>query len=106
QALSSVVHAVPAEEWFGWQAPDPSHASGSSQSVSELSPHAVPADTLPPSTHAPEPQLSALTHSEAASPHDVPSAAWFDWHTPEPLHESGSSHSVSDPSPQGAPAEA
>jgi len=75
QALSSVVHAVPVEVWFGWQAPDPSQASGSSHSVSELSPHAEPADTNPPSTHEPEPQLSGLTHSEPASPHEVPSTA-------------------------------
>src|SRR4029453_8029599 len=55
QLVVAPPHGVPSGAGLPWQEPDPSHVSGSSQSVSEPSPHAVPADAKPLSVHPPDP---------------------------------------------------
>src|SRR6185436_17722339 len=67
------------------------------------SPHADPDETKPLSWQEPEEQVSWFTHSEPASPHELPSAAWLDAQAPEPSQLSGSSHSVSEESPHETP---
>src|SRR5436189_258341 len=96
-------HCVPSAAWFAPHEPEPLQVSGLSQADDEPSPHAIPDGTKPLSWHAPPRHVSWLMHWVPASPHCVPSAAWFEAHEPEPLHVSGLSHDDVEPSPHAVP---
>src|SRR5206468_2216677 len=96
-------HEVPSATWFTWQAPAPSHVSAASHEPLEASPHAVPAGLKPLSWHAPARHVSWFTHSVPASPHEVPSEAWFAWQLPAPSQVSAASHEPLDESPHAVP---
>src|SRR5206468_11041113 len=96
---------VPSAPWFTCQPPAPSHLPASPPRRSSDLPHAVPSALKPLSWHAPARHVSWFTHSVPASPHEVPSAAWFTWQLPAPSHVSAASHEPLDGSPHTVPAD-
>ena len=94
---------VPLATWFRWQVPDPLQVSAASDWALDELPQVVPEALNPLSWHAPARQVSWLVHAVPASPQLVPSATWFTWQVPAPLHVSAASHASLDPVPQAVP---
>src|SRR5207249_6463674 len=86
------------------QLPRPPPGRSSDLEPLDESPHAVPAGLKPLSWHAPARHVSWFTHSVPASPHEVPSEAWFASQLPAPSHVSAASHEPLDESPHPDPA--
>jgi Arc/MetJ family transcription regulator len=103
-APASARHTTDVGSLFTWQAPELLHVSGLSQTVSLALPHAVPEGSNASAGHAPAPlQFSATSHAPASARQTTLVGSLFAAHTPEALHVSGLSQTVSLALPHAVP---